>query len=728
MERKNSINPKDCTIMEPLEIKSILEIYPDPEREKILFAYNLAKNALDGKLRENNRPFLDHPLGVAHIVAKELGLDSDSVVTVFLHETLRFHPDVIKDIDSPYLTPEIRLMAESLNKIAAIKPKDTRLEAEAYKKLIVSYSKDPRVTIIKLADRLDVMRHISLMPKSSQERKVAETIMLYIPIAHQLGLYKIKSELEDIFFKTSDVLNYRQVTNKLNATKKDRERMAAEFMQPLKENLSKIIPSFTIKARTKTAYSIWKKMLKQNVPFEGVHDVFAIRIIIDCPLDQEKELCWGAYSIVTNEYSPDTSRLRDWITLPKKNGYESLHTTVTNSKGIDVEVQIRTKRMDDVAENGLASHWSYKGLKAENGITAWLQSVREVLESDEKNKYEQSSQFVRDEVFTFTPDGELRILRAGACVLDFAFNIHSNLGLKCAGAKIDGKVVSIKEKLQTGNVVEIMSNKNQKPSADWLNFVVTTKARAKIKQKIKEEENKSALLGKEILERKLKNWKMEICDEDIGNLCKKYKCDTINQFFSLIEAEKIDTLEIKEFIKHKVNGCSCENEDIPCNEKDKSKCSSKKDNTDYLLIDGKINNIDFKMAKCCNPIFGDDVFGFVSIKDGIKIHRITCPNAARLIKNYPYRIQKVKWKEDAKTSGFQATIKVIAEDASAYASVINIINELNTPIRSSSMQERETRDRGFNIRIQISVTSNTHLDKVISNLKRIKGVSTVLRV
>ena len=706
------------------------EIYTEQERERIKYAYKLAEEVLKEKKRENGHPFIEHPVGVAAIVAKEIGLTADCIEAIFLHEALRFHPTLLEELPAGQFPQDIIDIALNLNKIAAIKPKETRLEAENYKRLIVSFSTDPRVVIIKLADRLEVMRNIALLPKDSQERKVAETYLLYIPIAHQLGLYKLKSELEDIFFKYSEPENHRTVTNSLLATERERLAFIDSFIDPLKEKLAAGGISYTLKSRTKTAYSIWKKMQKQGVTFEGVADVFAIRIIIDSPEDRETEhaLCWKAYSIVTEAYTPDTKRLRDWLSAPKSNGYESLHTTVKDTKGNVVEVQIRTRRMDDIAENGLAAHWSYKGIKGDGVLTQWLNDVKEAMQSGEKSSYEYVSNIVKDDVFVFTPDGTLRRLKADATVLDFAFDIHTNLGLRCTGAKVDGKIVNIREKLTTGSVVEILSSKNQKPASDWLNYVVTSKARSKIKQKLKEEELKKSKLGRELLERRLKNWKLEITDDMLIPISKHFGHKEVVAFYEAIGEERIDMMDIKEFITSYEERKAEEALAASAAKNYEDGRKKKGGESDYLIIDGKLGQVGYKMAKCCNPIFGDEVFGFVSIKEGVKIHRISCPNAARLIENYPYRIQKVKWREDSKTSGFQALLKVVIDDASVYANLLGIINGFNISIRSSAMIERDNKSRGeYDVKIQVSVGDNKQLDKIISTFRKTKGVVTVTR-
>ncbi len=711
---------------------SILSHYQEEERQKILEAYHIAEESMKDRFRENRHPFIEHPLGVAQIVAEDLKLDYESLVAIFLHESIRFSPELLDNIRKLGFPKESIDIALSLNKIAAIKPKETKLEAENYKRLIVSYSKDPRAMLIKLADRLEVMRNITLLPKSSQERKVTETMFLYIPIAHQLGLYHLKGELENIFFRHTEPEMYREITNKLKAGERERESALEAFLDPIRQKIRYEGIKVFIKHRTKSAYSIWKKMQKQNIPFEKVRDILAVRIIIDTPgsdHELEKDLCWKIYSIVTDQYQPDTSRLRDWISHPKDNGYESLHTTVSYLDDQHVEVQIRTKRMDDVAENGDAAHWSYKGLKQEKGLTPWLQSLRGLLESGNRTDYEYVSEFLTEDVFVFTPDGELRRLPAGATVLDFAFNIHSNLGLKCTGAIIDGKAYPIKHRLKTGDIVEILSSKNQKPSPDWVNLVVSTKARNKIKQKLKESELKKVADGKELISRRLKNWKLELTDEDITTLFKKNGFKTANELFAAIADEKIDIMEIKSFLTKEENEEKEQTKPSQGKLQTASKNKSKNDDSDYLVIDGKLSNIGYKMSKCCNPIYGDDVFGFVSIKDGIKIHRMSCPNAARLIENYPYRIQKVRWKEDITTLSFQTCIKVVTDDTSVYGRLLEIVSAFDASLRSSSITPRGGRNSGeFDVRIQIHVGNNSKLDSIISAMRKTRGVISAVRV
>ena len=715
-------------------IDNLFPRYDEAGKEMILRAYETAAEALKEQKRSNGNPFIEHPIAVSKIACDEIGLSAECIAAVFLHEATRFFPET--EIPKGAFGQDVMTMVDGLNKISTINPKDTRLEAENYKKLIVSYSKDPRVTVLKIADRLEVMRSLDMFPKLSRERKVLETMMLYIPLAHQLGLYNIKSEMEDIYFRHADPEQYRTITNKLKSTERDRQKLMTQFIEPLKQKLSDEGISYKLKVRTKTALSIYKKMQKQKVSFEGVFDVFAIRFIIDCETDRETEhaLCWKVFSYVTEEYESDTKRLRDWISNPKPNGYESLHITVKNREGSYLEVQIRTKRMDDMAESGLASHWSYKGIRHEATLDKWLTAVRRALENPLGSDGDPMASYYEDdllqmptkEVFVFTPSGELRKLPAGATVLDFAFDIHSGLGIKCTGGKINGKAVPIKEKLKTGDIVEIMSGKNQKPSADWLTFVVTNKARTKIKQKMSEAEFQKAADGKEILSRRLKNWKMEVDDETMAALLKKYQFKTLNAFYAAIGDETFDVATVKTFVQEMAS----QTVEAPVQDsKVKVGMQSSKGNDDILVIDAKnVRGIDYRMARCCNPVFGDDVFGFVTRTEGIKIHRMSCPNAARLLEMYPYRIQKVKWSETPSSGNFQTGLRVVAAlEPSVINEIMDIVNSFRASIRMFNVNENE-RQSTYDITMKIAVPSNLELDKVISMIRNLKNVLKINRM
>ena len=708
--------------------------YDDAGKEMIRAAYAIAEVALKEHSRSNGHPFIEHPTAVARIACDEIGLSAECIAAVYLHEATRFHPET--DISGRF-GKDVYTIVDGLNKISTIKPKDTRLEAENYKKLIVSYSKDPRVTVLKIADRLEVMRSLDIFPKLSRERKILETMMLYIPLAHQLGLYNIKSEMEDIYFKHADPEQYRAITNKLKSTERDRQKLMTQFIEPLKNKLSEEGIQYKLKIRTKTALSIYKKMQKQKVPFEGVFDVFAIRFIIDCEEDRavEHALCWKVFSYVTEEYESDTKRLRDWISNPKPNGYESLHITVKNKEGSSLEVQIRTKRMDDMAESGLASHWSYKGIKHEATLDKWLTAVRRALESPLGSEGDPMAAYYEDEVhelptrevFVFTPSGELRKLPEGATVLDFAFDIHTNLGVKCTGGRINGKAVRINEKLKTGDIVEIMSGKNQKPSADWLNIVVTSKAKTKIRHKLSEAEFQKATDGKELLGRRLKNWKMELDDETMATILKKKQFKTINAFYAAIGEGELDVAEVKNLILEVTNGTS---EQVAEPEKKTVRnVVQEKGSDDILVIDAKnVRGLDYRMARCCNPVFGDDVFGFVTRTEGIKIHRMSCPNAARLLEMYPYRIQKVKWSETPSSGNFQTGLRITAGlEPYVINELMDIVNSFRASIRMFNVTENN-RQGTYEITMKIAVPSNLELDKVISQIRNLKNVIKINRM
>ena len=717
-------------------IERLFPRYDQEGRALIKKAYDIAAQSLADLQRSNGKPFIEHPDAVARIADEEIGLSAECIAAVYLHEAVRFKSET--DILSHGFGQDVLTIVDGLNKISTINPKDTRLEAENYKRLIVSYSRDPRVTVLKIADRLEVMRSLDMFPKASRERKVLETMMLYIPLAHQLGLYNIKSELEDIYFRYAEPEQYRAITNKLKSTEGDRQKLMTQFIEPLKQKLSEEGIKYKLKVRTKTALSIYKKMQKQKVPFEGVFDVFAIRFIIDCEEDKATEhaLCWKVFSYVTEEYESDTKRLRDWISNPKPNGYESLHITVKNREGSFLEVQIRTKRMDDMAESGLASHWSYKGIRHEATLDKWLTAVRKALENPLGSENDPMAAYYEDEVheiptrdvFVFTPTGELRKLQNGATVLDFAFDIHTNLGIKCTGGKINGKAVRINEKLKTGDVVEIMSGKNQKPSSDWLNIVVTNKARNKIRQKLSEAEFKKAADGKEILGRRLKNWKMELEDETMAALLKRLQYKTINAFYAAIGDELLDVAEVKNLILELTQGNAEQSYNADTEKKAKG-VIQEKGSDDILVIDAKnVKGLDYRMAKCCNPVFGDDVFGFVTRTEGIKIHRMSCPNAGRLMDMYPYRIQKVKWSANPSSGNFQTGLRVItALEPSVINEIMDIVNSFRASLRMFNVTEND-RQGTYDIAMKIAVPSNLELDKVTSQIRNLRNVIKINRI
>lgn len=688
-------------------------------------AREVALKALSAETRYDGSPFITHPDNVAKIVEDEIGLPSGCVAAVYLHEATRIH----KDLDISDFPSDVLKIVDGLNKISTIKPKDTRLEAENYKKLIVQYSTDPRVTVLKIADRLEVMRSLNIFPKSSRDQKLLETMMLYMPLAHQLGLYNINTEFGNIYFRYSEPESFRAITNKLKATEKDREEITQEFIRPLEKILNDEGIKYKLKIRTKSAYSIYRKMQVQKVGFEGVHDVFAIRIIIDCDEDPdvEKSLCWKVYSYVTDVYEPDTSRLRDWLTTPRPNGYQSLHITIKDAQGQSLEVQIRTKRMDIEAESGNAAHWSYKGIRHEATMDRWLQSVREALEHPLESSPDEVPAPPSKEIFVFTPTGELRILQAGSSVLDFAFNIHSGLGCRCCGGKIGGRAVPIREKLKTGDVVEIITSKNQRPNRDWLGWVVSSKARSKIRQELDADERRDAAEGREILERRLKNWKLELSDEVLTEYFKALKYSGALQFMAALAREEVDISDLKNFIVQKSLKPNPSEEVTEGDTKTKSYSSS---SSDILVLNAKdVRGLDYKLSKCCNPVFGDDVFGFVTRTEGIKIHRMSCPNATRLLEKYPYRIQKVVWQEATTTGEFLCTLSITADlgDHGVQTAIMNTIGQFKVSLRSFEVKEN-TRRGTSEIGVKILVPSSAELDKVISQISILRGVSKVHRL
>ncbi|MDR0661325.1 MAG: RelA/SpoT family protein [Prevotellaceae bacterium] len=696
------------------------------EKEVVRQAFELANSSLIDVYRENGDPFIFHAISVAQIIVSEIGLRHTSAAAIFLHEASRINTLSKSDIQKAY-GKEIYEIVSGLTKISNIDIKATSLQAENFRKLIVSLSNDPRVTIIKLADRLEVMRSLNFFSPLKQKKKSTETLLLYAPIAHQLGLYNLKSELEDLSLRYTEAETYRLISNKLKSTASDRNKLIKEFLKPIEIELKKRGFKYHVKSRTKSVYSIWTKMQKQKVAFEGVYDVFAIRIILDVPIEKEKEACWDVFSIVTSFYEQNTERTRDWVTVPKANGYESLHTTVDTPDGKTVEIQIRTERMDDIAEKGMAAHWRYKGIQQAQGIQQWLDNVRNLLESPAKNNEDNFLNFTQNEIFVFTPSGDLRRLPVGATVLDFAFDIHSGIGAKCVGAKINGKNVTIKETLKTGDSVEITTSKNQQPKPDWLSYVVTSKARTRIKAAIREEEVKVASIGKELLERRLKNWKLASLDEALGVLIKHYKLRTITELYSQIASEKININEVKEILTKTFS------DDIVTETKveeqaatpKKLKLDEEEAKGDYLIIDENLKNLNYKLAKCCNPIRGDDIFGFVTINDGIKIHRFSCPNASRLLERYDYRVLKAKWKETPNDT-FQASLKIVGDDEFG---LVRHITDVSASVGAALRNINISSARGaYEVKLQVMVSGTRQLDMLMHKLHTIKIISKVVRL
>lgn len=694
--------------------------------------------------RYDGRPLLDHDVDVGEIVAREIGLGRNSTVAAILHDVMRIavkeQPDTVDELTRTVKAEfgeQVLGIIVGLCKISNIKLKVSKEQADDFRDMIVSYSEDPRVILIKLADRLEVMRNLDIFPPEKRRKKSWESLNLYAQIAHKLGLYALKSELEDLALKWLENKDYEYICRRLEETESERQTFIARFLVPIEERL-KTIPNlkYHIKSRTKSVYSIWNKMRKQNVGFEGVYDIFALRIIIDCEREMEKQLCWTIYSVVSDCYTPNPKRMRDWVTIPKKNGYESLHTTVSAGEGRWVEIQIRSERMDAVAERGIAAHWRYKGVnQGAQTSEQWLGRLREALE---ETTHSLSQRFdakpTSGEIFVFTPNGDIRKLPEGATVLDFAFDIHTNLGSTCTGGKVNNRAVPIREVLRNGDIVEVMTQKNQTPKADWLSFCVTSKARSRIKSFIREEQMKFARQGREELERKLKNWKLQVTiDEAVAYLCKHYKVRTGREIYSMIATQKIEFLSIKEILQRWLSGEVDEERRAAAAEADKRKEESKLQDvqpsrsSDALVIDEKINNIEYKLAKCCNPIKGDDIFGFVTISSGITIHRTDCPNAARLKENYPYRVMEARWRSNADGS-FRATIAIVAQDMAGLANQITeiVTRELKLNIRGLNFSSRA--DGTAYGTVSVEVSGATIVDTLIHSIMKVKGVQRAYRV
>ena len=721
----------------------IAEMFSPTTQAMVDKALIFADSHLSEHTRYDGKPMLDHAAGVAYIVATEVGLGRNSTVSAIIHDVIRL---AAKDGDEERLEQlleqckemfgeEVVGIVSGLANISELKFNTHKEQASSFRDMIVAYSEDPRVILIKLADRLEVMRSIAIFPKEKRKKKSWESMNLYAQIAHKLGLYNIKSELEDLALSQLEPESYRHIVGKLAESEEERLAFIERFLEPIRKALDAAGIKYHIKSRTKSVYSIWNKMRKQQVPFEGVYDIFALRIIIDCPKEQEKAQCWVVYSIVSDFYTPNTDRMRDWITIPKSNGYESLHTTVSAGEGKWVEIQFRTERMDDVAELGIAAHWRYKGVnQGAQTSEQWLQRLRELMDETKEDIAERfDAKPASGEIFIFTPNGDIRKLPEGATVLDFAFDIHTNLGSTCSGGKVNGRAVPIREQLKNGDIVEIMTQKNQQPKADWLNFVVTTKARQRIKAFIREEQAKNAKLGREELERKLKNWKLtsKSIDEVVAYLCKYYKQRTGTALYELIATEKIDLATVKELITRWLSGEADEErraaEAAAERARRESQQPTKQTASDALIIDEGINNIVYKLAKCCNPIKGDDIFGFVTINAGITIHRCDCPNAKHIRKNYPYRIMEAKWRESAQGS-FRVTIAITINDS---AGVVNQITEvvsrdLKLNIRTINLSSRGD---GTGVgTISIEVPSTSVVDMLLHAIMRIKGVQRAVRV
>ncbi len=697
------------------------------DKRLIRQAFDMSLESHQDMRRKSGEPYIYHPIAVAQIAAEEIGLGTTSIVCALLHDVVEDTDITLEDIEIVF-GKKVAKIIDGLTKISGVFDYNSSLQAENFRKMLLTLADDVRVILIKLADRLHNMRTMDHMPREKQLKIASETIYLYAPLAHRLGLYSMKSELEDLSMKYTEPSTYKYIAKNLNEKKAEREKFIKEFIDPIQNILNEQGLKAEVYGRPKSIHSIWNKMRKKNIPFEEVYDLFAIRIILNSKIDQEKADCWKAYSIVTDFYRPNPDRLRDWVSSPKANGYESLHTTVMGPKGQWVEVQIRTERMNEIAEKGFAAHWKYKEApNAESsGLDQWLQKVREMLKNPESNALDFIDDFkmnlFSDEIFIFTPKGALRQLPVGATALDFAFDIHSDLGASCIGAKVNHKLVPLSHTLQNGDQVEIITSGKQSPKEDWLSFVITAKAKSKIKSSLKEEKKKIAEDGKEILERKMKSLKIPFTIENLNKITTYFRLHASQDLMYQVAKGLIDISDLKNYLtaeKHldqKVHERTEPSEFIK---------KLKKDEIDTLLIGEDLQKIDYKLSSCCNPIPGDDVFGFVTVGEGIKIHRTICPNATKLMSNFGYRIVKAKWNSQ-KQLAFLTGIKIIGIDE------VGLINNLTTVIsndfkvnmRSITVDSHEGIFEGS---IMVYVNDTMHLDNLIAKLKLVRGVTDVSR-
>ena len=699
------------------------------ERAIIKKAFGVAVEAHKEMRRKSGEPYIYHPIAVAQICAEEIGLGSTGIVCALLHDTVEDTDLTLEDVRGLF-GEKVAQIIDGLTKISGVIDNTSSIQAENFRKVLLTMSEDIRVILIKLADRLHNMRTLDHMKHDKQIKIASETLFLYAPLAHRLGLNTIKTELENLGLKYTDAEAYNEIAHKLKESEPERKRFIQKFIEPLKEILHEQGFKFKIFGRAKSIFSIYNKIKTKHVSFDEIYDLFAIRIVIDSPYDQEKENCWKIYSIITDFYHPSPERLRDWISTPKSNGYESLHTTVMGPDGKWVEVQIRTTRMDDLAENGYAAHWKYKDSAAdkESKLENWLMRIRDMLENPDPNALEFIDDFklnlFSDEMFVFTPKGEMKTLPVGATALDFAFEIHTKVGEHCIGAKVNHKLVPLSHELASGDQVEILTSSKQVPKDDWLNFVITAKAKSKIKDSLKDQRKKIAEEGREIIQRKFERHKLAFNNNNVNEFFTYLKLPSPQELFYRAALGNVDVKEIKEFIKYRESpNKKAKPEDAP---KLEQLVTSARGKTDMLVIGDDLQKLDYQLASCCNPIPGDDVFGFITVGEGIRIHRINCPNAIKLLSNYAYRVVKAKWVNDQLIS-FLAGVKITGTDELGIVNNITqvISNENNVNMRSINF---DTDDGIFEGTIMVFVHDTKHLNHLIDNLKKVKGVNKVERI
>ena len=699
---------------------------PQEDLRKIRKALDMAIEACGNRTILTGESTVSHALSVARIIADDMGLGANSIICAILHDSWDMLKAKEQEVEKAFGKNVVDIL-KGFSKISGLESSQRSDQAENFRKLLLSLAEDVRVILITLVERLEYMRNLENAPERERIPIASDTYYLYAPLAHRLGFYNLKSEMEDLAMKYLEPEQYAFIETRLKQTTSARNKLIREFSQPVKEKLDATGLKYTIKSRTKSIHSIWQKMKKQGVEFEEVYDLFAIRVILDSKPEKEKSDCWQVFSVVTDLYQPNPSRMRDWISVPKSNGYESLHATVIGPKAKWVEVQIRTKRMDEIAEKGLAAHYRYKGGKVEGGLDSWLTRIREILEAPENEESafidQVRSGLYADEVFVFTPKGDIRQLPIGSTVLDFAFDIHSQLGATCVAGKVNGKNVTIKHVLQNGDHVSVLTSKNQKPKSDWLSFAVTSKARTKIKQALNEEKVAAAADGKEILLRRLKNWKIPFGDALMQKLLLKYQLKLSQDLFFMIGTGKIELLDIKDTILNVEEPEPVAKADLL---KEKTYVDSNESlYSDYLIIEEKLDGIDYKLAKCCNPVYGDNVFGFVTISEGIKIHRTNCPNAGFMLGRYPYRSVMARWTKSKNSPSFFTSIKVSGiDDISIVNKISEVMSQFKVNVRSFNYN---LEDGLFEGKITLYIPNTNILHGVIKKIQGIKGVLKATR-
>jgi len=694
-------------------------------------AFDIALEAHKNMRRKSGEPYIYHPIAVALICAEEIGLGTTSVVCALLHDVVEDTDLTLDDIRGLFGDKEAKII-DGLTKISGVFDQGSSLQAENFRKMLLTLSDDVRVILIKLADRLHNMRTLDSMKRDKQLKIASETLYLYAPLAHRLGLNAIKTELEDLGLKYTEPELFNDIEHRLKESEPERKKFISKFIVPIKEILEEQGLKAKIIGRPKSIYSIYNKIKNKGVPFEEIYDLFAIRIIIDTPPENEKTDSWRVYSIVTDFYHPNPDRLRDWISTPKANGYESLHTTVMGPEGKWVEVQIRTVRMDELAEKGYAAHWKYKDSANESQLDDWIRKIREVLESPEENAMEFLDDFklnlFAEEIFAFTPKGEMKTLPINATALDFAFEIHTKVGEKCIGAKVNHKLVPLSYKLKSGDQVEVLTSNKQVPKEDWLGYVVTARAKSKIKNALKEERRRISEDGREILERKFKHIKIDFTVSNINELTTYFKLPSSQELFYRIAVGNINIKHLKDFHQEhgKIVHKSGNIKKAETAQSLEQMVTAARGKSDMLVIGENLNKIDYNLSPCCTPIPGDDVFGFITIHEGIKIHRVNCPNAIQLLSNYAYRVVKAKWTSQELIS-FLSGIKITGIDEVGLVNNITkiISNELNVNMRSISF---DTNDGTFEGTVMVFVHDTNHLTELMKKLKKVNGVLSVTRV